>query len=77
MALEVRRYLARVLCLQTVGGAHFQESLFRVGLGFPQQEKGVVLGYPIEQLILDLLVWLPGRRVEKELLEPLEETAKG
>ena len=36
-----------------------------------QQERGVVLGYPVKQLILVLLVWLPGIKVEKELLEPL------
>ena len=56
--------------------AHFQESLFIVGFGFMQQERRVVLGYPIKQLILDLLVWLPGIRVEKELLEPPDEPAK-
>lgn len=42
-----------------------------------EQEKGVVLGYPVEQLVLDLSVWLPGRKIGKELLESLVERAKG
>lgn len=48
-----------------------------VGPGFMKQKKGIVEGYSVEQLILDLLVWLPGINMDKELLESHVETAKG
>lgn len=41
-----------------------------------RQKKGVLLGYPVEQLALDFLLWLPGIQTEKELLERLVEVAK-
>ena len=40
-------------------------------------DLSIVLGYPVEQLALDLLLWLPGIQIEKELQELLVETVKG
>lgn len=45
-----------------------------MGPGFTKQKKSIVLGYPVEQLALDLLLWL---QIEKELQELLVETVKG
>ena len=45
--------------------------------GFTKQKQSIVLGYPVEQLALDLLLWLPGIQIEKELQELFVETVKG
>jgi hypothetical protein len=42
-----------------------------------EQKKGIVSGYPVEQFILDLLVWLPGKETENELLEWLWQQKEG
>lgn len=41
---------------------HFYERLFIVGPDCLEQQEGVISGYSVKQLVLDLLVWLPGER---------------